>query len=104
EALDVVTAAREQLRHARERPRAVLESNGDGVRAHATTISPPGASIVSMAAAPAGIIGKHFSSGSQRTSTTALRPAENAAASADSSSSSVSTVKPAQPYASASCA
>jgi len=63
-----------------------------------------GASMTSTAAAPAGTIGKHFSSGSQRTSTTALRPAENAAASDSSSSASVSTVKPAQPNASASCA
>jgi hypothetical protein len=74
EALDVVAAAREELRDARERARLVLEPHGDGVRAHAAKTSPPGASITSTAAAPAGIIGKHFSSASQRTSTTALRP------------------------------
>ena len=88
EALDVVAAAREELRDARERAGLVLEPHGDRVRRHAATTSPPGASITSTAAAPAGIIGKHFSSASQRTSTTALRPAENAAVSAASSSSS----------------
>src|SRR5580765_579780 len=102
EALDVVAATREELRDARERTGLVLEPHGDRMRRHAATTSPPGASITSTAAAPAGIIGKHFSSASQRTSTTALRPAENAAVSAASSSSSDSTVKPAHPYASAS--
>src|SRR5215831_17792746 len=103
EALDVVAAAREQLRHPRQRPRLVLEPHRDRVCRHTITSS-SGASITSTEAAPAGTIGKTFSSGSQRTSTTALRPAANAASSALQSSSSVSTANPAQPYASASCA
>src|SRR5206468_2736784 len=102
EAVDVVATAREELGDARQRARLVLEADADRVGAHALTTSSSGDSITSTAAAPAGTIGKHFSSGSQRTSTTAVRPAANAPLSASSSWSSLSTVKPAQPYASAS--
>ena len=61
EALDVVAAAREHLRHARERPRLVLELDRDRVLAHPTIRSPAasssGSSMMSTDAAPAGTIG-----------------------------------------------
>ena len=63
-----------------------------------------GLEVASVAAAPAGIIGKQCSRGSTRASTTHVRPEESAALSATSSSSSFSTVKPRPPYARASAA
>ena len=96
EALDVEAPPREHVRDPGERARPVLDEDGDGVR-HASTTSSSENSITSVAAAPAGIIGKHFSSGSVRASTTAVRPQEIASSSTLSRSSSDSTVKPAAP-------
>ena len=63
QALDVVAAPREQLAHADERARLVLDEDGQRVD-HADTASAPSRSSyssISTAAAPAGIIGKHCS-------------------------------------------
>src|SRR5207302_4877372 len=103
EALDVVAPASEHLRDAHERPRLVLDEDGQRVD-HEGTRSRSPYSIRSSAAAPAGIIGKHSSSGSTRASTTAVRPEASASSSAGSRSSSESTVSPSAPYASASIA
>ena len=96
EALDVEAPPGEHVRDPRERAGLVLDEDGDGVR-HACTVSSSENSITSVAAAPAGIIGKHFSSGSVRASTTAVRPQEIASSRTLSRSSSDSTVKPAAP-------
>src|SRR5207244_7617269 len=102
-AFDVVAAPREHARDARERTRLVLDEDGQSVF-HAVTVSSAGYSSTSVAAAPAGIIGKQCSRGSTRASTTHVRPEESAALSATSSSSSFSTVNPSAPYARASAA
>src|SRR3954468_6892798 len=57
EALDVVAAAREQLRDAPQRARLVLELHRQSVLARAGSTSGSGASRTSTAAAPAGTIG-----------------------------------------------
>ena len=97
EAVDVVAAPREELRDAGERTRVILELDGQRVLHAVTPSSGSGISITSTEAAPAGTIGKHFSDGSQRASTTAVRPHSSACVSTDSSEPSLSTVKPAQP-------
>src|SRR5581483_4334870 len=74
EALDVVAPPREHLRDPDEGARLVLDEDGERVN-HDGTRSRSPYSIRSSAAAPAGIIGKHSSSGSTRTSTTAGRRA-----------------------------
>ena len=66
EALDVEAAPGEHVRDARERARLVLDEDGERV-AHAVVDRLPRSGILDAcraAAAPAGIIGKHFSSGS----------------------------------------
>src|SRR3954452_1848172 len=97
EALYVEAAAGEHVRDARERAGAVLDQHGERVRHASTTSSSASNSMTSSAAAPAGIIGKHFSSGSTRASTTAVRPHVSASSSAGSRSSSDETVNPAAP-------
>src|SRR3990170_641337 len=101
EALDVEAPAREHARDAHERAGLVLQEHRQCVP-HASTASRSVYSTRSSAAAPAGIIGKQCSRGSTRASTTAVRPHEIASSSALGSSSSLSTVKPTAPYASAS--
>src|SRR5581483_3744206 len=98
EALDVVAPPREHLRDPDEGARLVLDEDGERVN-HDGTRSRSPYSIRSSAAAPAGIIGKHSSSGSTRTSTTAVRPQPSASSSAASRPSSEPAVSPSAPSA-----
>src|SRR5439155_1812653 len=106
EALDVVGAPRKQLADPDERARLVFHEHRERMDHAAGTSAGSGSSYssMSMAAAPAGIIGKHCSAGSTRASTTVVRPDASACSSADSRSSSSATVKPTPPYARASAA
>ena len=73
ERVDVEPAAREHRRDPRERSGLVLDGDGDGAF-HCDGTSASVYSSMSSAAAPAGIIGKHCSAGSTRTSITTGRP------------------------------
>src|SRR5262249_27530753 len=100
--VDVEAAAGEHRRDARERSGLVLHHDAQGaLHWRASCSSGSSYSTISSAAAPAGIIGKHCSDWSTRQSTTAVRPDASASCSAGPSSSSVSTVMPSAPYASA---
>src|SRR6185503_10200758 len=107
ERLDVEAAPREHRRDARERARLVLDGDAQRVLHDAFasfTSSVSTYSIMSSAAAPEGIIGKHCSAGSTRQSTTTVLPSRNASSSAGASSASLVTTSPTPPKASASFA
>src|SRR5579884_765354 len=99
EALDVVAATGEHAGDARERARPVLEQDAERVphNASASASCSGEYSSTSVAAAPAGIIGKQCSRGSTRQSTTAVRPQASACESASSRRSSESTAIPTAP-------
>ena len=96
ERVDVESAPCEHRRDARQRAGLVLDEHGDRVL-HGVASTGSWYSTMSIAAAPAGIIGKHCSAGSTRQSITTVRPSDNASRSAGSSSASVSTSMPTPP-------